>query len=64
MNLLTTAIVLAMLATIVALGMGIASMMRGGKFDREHSTQFMFARVGFQGVALVLMVVALLAAAL
>ena len=64
MNLLTTAIVLAMLATVAALGFGIVSMVRGGEFDREHSGQYMFARVGFQGLTLALLLVALLAAAL
>ena len=64
MNLLTTAIVLAMLATVAALGVGIVSMVRGGEFDREHASQYMFARVGFQGLTLALLLVALLAAAL
>jgi hypothetical protein len=59
MSLLSLLIVLALLATIGALGAGITSMVRGGEFDREHSTQLMLARVGFQGVALVLLLVAL-----
>ena len=53
-----------MLATIGALGMGIGSMVRGGEYDREHSTQYMFARVGLQGVTLALLLIALLAATL
>ena len=64
MNLLTLMIVLAMLATIGALGMGIGSMVRGGEYDRKHGTQFMFARVGLQGVTLALLLIALLAAIL
>jgi hypothetical protein len=59
MSVLSILIVLALLATIGALGMGLMSMMRGGEYDREHSEQFMFARVGFQGVALVLLLAAL-----
>jgi hypothetical protein len=59
MTLLTVMIVLAMLATIAALASGVVSMVRGGEFDRKHSTQLMFARVGLQGIALVLLAVAL-----
>jgi len=59
MSLLSLMITLALVATIGALGAGLASMLRGGEYDRQHSTQFMAARVGFQGVALVLMLVAL-----
>jgi len=57
-------IVLALIATIVALGTGIGSMIRGGEFDRRHSTEFMFLRVGAQGAAVVLLLVALVVAAL
>lgn len=62
MNLLTAMIILALIATIGALGVGIASMARGGEFDQKHSTQLMFARVGLQGIALVLLLIALAAA--
>lgn len=62
MSLLTLLIVLALLATIGALGAGITSMVRGGEYDRQHGTQLMIARVGFQGVALILLLVALYAA--
>ncbi len=60
MNPLTLMIVLALIATIAALGAGIFSMVRGGEFDRKHGTELMFARVGFQGIALALLLVALL----
>ena len=46
---------LAMLATTVALGFGIYSLARGGKFAKEHSNKLMRMRVMFQGGALVLM---------
>jgi hypothetical protein len=59
MSLLSLMIVLALIATVGALGAGLVSMMRGGEYDRQHSTQLMAARVGFQGAALVLMLVAL-----
>jgi nitrogen fixation-related uncharacterized protein len=59
MNLLVTIIILALIATVVSLIIGIWSMGRGGEFDEKHSNQLMRARVGFQGVALLLMAVAL-----
>lgn len=62
MTVLTTAIILAMLTTAGALLWGIGSMARGGKFDRHHSYKFMFARVGLQGVTLLLLLIALFAA--
>lgn len=61
MSLLNVLILLALVATIGALGMGIVSMMRGGEYDRQHSTQLMYARVGFQAIAFVLLVMALVA---
>lgn len=60
MTILTGSIMVAMLATFVALGMGILSMGHGGKFDREHSEQFMFARIGLQGLTFVLLLIAIL----
>jgi hypothetical protein len=62
MSLLSLMIILALLATVVALGAGLVSMMRGGEYDRQHGTQLMTARVGFQGVAVLLLLVALFVA--
>ncbi len=62
MSLLSFMIILALLATIGALGAGLVSMMRGGEYDRQHGTQLMTARVGFQGVAVLLLLVALFVA--
>jgi hypothetical protein len=59
MSLLSFLIVLALLATVGALGAGLVSMVRGGEYDRQHSTRLMAARVGFQSAALVLMLIAL-----
>lgn len=59
MNLLTILILLALGATIVSLALGVYSMERGGEYDRVHSTRYMAARVGFQGIALVLLLIAL-----
>lgn len=59
MTLLTTVVVLAMLATIGALLTGVGSMAHGGVFDRKHSAQFMSARIILQAVAVGLMLAAL-----
>ena len=58
MTILTVVIMLALLATIFALGMGISSMAHGGDYDNEHSEQFMFARIGMQGFTIVLLLIA------
>jgi hypothetical protein len=55
MNILTMAIMLALLITIGLMGTGIWSMAHGGEFDRKHSTQLMFARVGMQAVTVLLL---------
>jgi len=59
MQILTLIVVLAVIATAVSLGLGIRSMMRGGEYDNEHSSQLMALRVGAQGLAFALMLVAL-----
>ena len=38
---------------------GILSMVHGGEFDRKHSTELMYARVGMQGVTLLLLLLAI-----
>ena len=55
--LLVTVVILAAIATAVALVMGIRSMAHGGEYDREHSGELMNARVALQAVAFVLMLV-------
>ena len=59
MNFLTMVIIGAMLMTIAVLGTGIWSMIHGGEFDQKHSTELMFARVGMQGVTLLLLYLAI-----
>jgi hypothetical protein len=59
MNMLTVMILLALGATIVSLALGLGSMAGGGEFDLKHSHRFMLARVGFQAVAFVLLLMAL-----
>lgn len=59
MDLLTVIIVLALLATGVALLFGLISLGQGGRFDRDFGHGFMWARVGLQALAVILLVVAL-----
>jgi hypothetical protein len=58
MNLLSILIVFALLLTIAVLGTGIWSMAHGGEFDRKHSTELMFARVGMQAITVLLLFLA------
>ena len=58
MNLISMLVVAALIATVVVLGMGLRSMARGGEYDREHAEKFMWERVALQGVAIVLLLVA------
>lgn len=58
MNLINTLVILALLATIVTLGLGLRSMARGGDYDREHAEKFMWERVVLQGLVVVLLLVA------
>jgi len=60
MEILTFLIILALFATIVSLGWGIGSMAHGGRFDDKHDVQFMSARLGFQGAAIVLLLIAII----
>ena len=55
MNILTMVIMIALLMTVILMGTGIWSMAHGGEFDRKHSTQLMFARVGMQGATVLLL---------
>ena len=61
MKSLTILIVLALIATVVSMVMGIGSMSRGGEYDDKHSGQFMNARIIFQAVAVILLIIALFA---
>lgn len=58
MDVFTVLIVVALLATIAALATGIIDMMRGRQFE-EQSSHAMWARIGFQAIAVVLMMIAL-----
>ncbi|CAD7851592.1 MAG: hypothetical protein [Olavius algarvensis Gamma 3 endosymbiont] len=58
MNILNMVIVAALLITVAVIGTGIWSMAHGGEFDRKHSTELMVARVGMQGITVVLLLLA------
>lgn len=58
MDPLTVVIVLALVATVVALFLGMLAMSGGGETDREFSTKLMWTRVTFQGLTIVLLIVA------
>jgi hypothetical protein len=57
---LSIVVVLAAVATAAVLVTGLGSMAHGGSFDDRHSHQFMFARVGLQGLALLLILALML----
>lgn len=59
MNILNVVIVAALLMTAGVIVMGIWSMAHGGESDQKHSTQFMFARVGMQGITFLLLLLAM-----
>lgn len=59
MTIITALVVFALIATVAALATGIVSMAHGGGFDQRHSHQIMFARVGLQGITLLLLLAAL-----
>lgn len=56
-------VLIALAATTVVLIAGVISMARGGEFDRRHSVELTFARVGFHAVTVILVIVAALYAA-
>jgi len=58
MNILNMLIVVALLMTVAVIGTGIWSMAHGGEFDEKHSSQLMVARVGMQGITVLLLLFA------
>ncbi len=58
MDILNMVIIAALIMTVGLIGTGIWSMAHGGEFDRKHSTQLMFARVGMQGITFLLLLLA------
>lgn len=60
MDPLLVVIILALAATVVAMGLGLLAMSSGGSTDRLFSTKLMWARVGFQALTLLLLIIAVL----
>ncbi len=55
-----TAMIIAMLATLAVLGIGIVGFIRGGAFNEKYGNKLMRARVIMQGVALAMFALAVL----
>ena len=49
-------VLVAFILVIASLAGGLVSMVHGGEADYKHATHFMFARIGFQALAVVLLV--------
>lgn len=60
MSLITLLVVVSLVAVVAALFWGVGAMAHGGAYDREHSEQIMFTRVGIQAIAFILVVVAVI----
>jgi hypothetical protein len=62
MTVLTTLLLIAMLATLGVLAVGLAGFFHGGEFNRKYGNKLMQARVALQAVAIMLLLVILLTA--
>ncbi len=56
-------LLVAMLAVVVTLFIGLIGMARGGSFNARYGNLLMRWRVALQGIAVLILVIALLAAA-
>lgn len=54
------AMIIAMLATLAVLGIGLVSFIKGGEFNAKYGNKLMRARVIIQGVALAMFALAVL----
>ena len=54
--------IVAMLAVLAVLGVGLFSMASGGAFNRKYGNKLMRARVVLQGVAIILFAAAVMSA--
>jgi hypothetical protein len=60
MDILTTLLLIAMLATLGALAVGLAGFFHGGEFNRKYANKLMQARVALQAIAVFLLLMLLL----
>ncbi|QMU62286.1 MAG: hypothetical protein GKR92_11505 [Gammaproteobacteria bacterium] len=56
---LNIVIILALLGTISALGLGLLSMGIGGSLDKDFGERFMWIRIGLQAATVILIIGAL-----
>lgn len=63
MDFITVLVMVALVATVAVLFIGIGSMARGGEFDRQNSVRLMFTRVWFQSATIILIIIAVILAA-
>jgi membrane protein implicated in regulation of membrane protease activity len=61
MTVMTILIILALAATVFSLISGISAMATHAEVGRHSSNEWMFRRVGFQALAVVLLILAMLA---
>jgi hypothetical protein len=62
MDILTVLLMIAMLATLGVLVVGLAGFFHGGEFNRKYGNKLMQARVACQAVAVVLLLIILISA--
>ena len=62
MSLLTGLLMVAMLATLGVLAVGLAGFFHGGEFNRKFGNKLMQARVALQAVAVMLLLIILITA--
>ena len=62
MSILTVLLMIAMLATLGVLVVGVAGFFHGGEFNRKYGNKLMQARVALQAVAVVLLLIILVSA--
>lgn len=57
-NIFFILMIVAMIAVLASLGLGLFAMVRGGEFNKKYSNRLMQARVMLQGLALAFFVLA------
>ena len=60
MSIMTMTIIMVLIAAVATLIWGVGSMAHGGTYDRKHSEQLMFTRIGIQAVAFALILLELI----
>jgi len=61
-SILFTLVIVAMVATVGVLAVGMFAMIKGGEFNRKYGNRLMRWRVALQGCALVLLAITLMLA--